>query len=97
MAAMVSLGRPEVSSICSIFLCVWSQRPWQSRQIILLPLDLLHVHLQEFDSQNLGIVDLFLRKPFWFFLSIFSILGSMWLHSRALYILATMDVRVIPQ
>ena len=43
------------------------------------------------------IVDRFLRKPFWFFLSIFSILGSMRLHSRALYILTAIDVRVISQ
>ena len=34
------------------------------------------------------VVDLFLRKPFWF-----SIFGSIQLHSRALYILVTMDVR----
>ena len=43
------------------------------------------------------IVDLFLRKPFWFFLSMLSILGSMRLHSRALYILAAMDVSVVPR
>ena len=43
------------------------------------------------------VVDLFLRKPFWFFLSIFSIWGSMRLRSRALYILVTLDVRVIPR
>ena len=43
------------------------------------------------------VVDLFLWKPFWFFLSMFSILGCMRLRSRALYILAAMDVRVIPQ
>ena len=42
------------------------------------------------------VVDLFLRKPFWFFLSMLSILGSMRLRSRALYILAAMDVSVIP-
>ena len=35
--------------------------------------------------------------PFWFFLSMLSILGSMQLRSRALYILAAMDVSVIPQ
>ena len=34
------------------------------------------------------VVDLFLWKLFWFFLSMFSILDSKWLHSRALYILA---------
>ena len=43
------------------------------------------------------VVDLFLRKPFWFFLSMLSILGSMLFHSRALYILAAMDVSVIPR
>ena len=40
-------------------------------------------------------MDLFLRKPFWFFLIRFSILGSMRLRRRALYILAAIDVRVI--
>ena len=39
-------------------------------------------------------VDWFLPKPFWFVLSIFSILGCMWMHSRALYILAAMEVRL---
>ena len=41
--------------------------------------------------------DLFLWKPFWFFLRIFSILGSMQLRSRALYILTAINVRVIPR
>ena len=40
---------------------------------------------------------LFLRKPFWFFLRMLSILGSRRLRSRALYFLAAMDVSVIPQ
>ena len=44
------------------------------------------------------VVDLFLRKPlFCFFLSMFSVLGSKQLRSRALHILAAMDVRVIPR
>ena len=43
------------------------------------------------------VADRFLRKPFWFFRSIFSISGSMRLLSRALYILAALDVRVIPR
>ena len=30
------------------------------------------------------VVDVFLRKLFWFFLSLLSILGSMWFRSRAL-------------
>ena len=41
------------------------------------------------------VVDLFIRQPFRFFLSMLSILGSMRLRCRALYILAAMDVRVI--
>ncbi len=71
------------------FLCVWSQRPWRSRQIILLPRGFLHVHVVKIYD----VVDLFLRKPFWFF----STLGSMRLRSRTSYIFAAMDVRVIPQ
>ena len=43
------------------------------------------------------VVDLFLWKPFWFFfLSMLSILGSIRLRIRALYILAAMDVSIIP-
>ena len=38
------------------------------------------------------VVDLFLRKPFWFFLNMWSILGSMRFRSKALYILAAIDV-----
>ena len=48
------------------------------------------------DNQICHIMDRFLRKPFWLFLSIFAVLGSMWLRSRTLYILAAMDVRFIP-
>ncbi len=43
------------------------------------------------------VVDLFIRKPFWFFLSMLSILGSMRFRSRALQILAAMDVSVMPR
>ena len=43
------------------------------------------------------VLDLFLRKPFWFFLSMLSILDSKRVRSRALYILAAMDVSVIPR
>ena len=43
------------------------------------------------------VVALFLRKPFWFFLRMLSNLGSMRLRSWALYILAAMDVNVIPR
>ena len=43
------------------------------------------------------VVDLFLQKPFWFFLRMLSILGSMQFCCRELYILAAMDVSVIPR
>ena len=43
------------------------------------------------------VMNRFLRKPFWFFLRIFSIFGSMQLSSRALKILAAVEVEVIPR
>ena len=43
------------------------------------------------------VVDLFLLKPFWFFLRMLSILCSMRFRSWTLYILAAMDVSVIPR
>ncbi len=43
------------------------------------------------------VVDLFLLKPFCFFLRFLSIWGTMWFRSRALKIMAAMDVRVIPR
>ena len=66
------------------FLCVWSQKPWRSRQIILLPLGVFFAHTPSRIRRLVKIcdvVDLFLRKPFWFFLNMWSILGSMQLHS----------------
>ena len=43
------------------------------------------------------VVDLFDRKLFLFSLTMFSILGSIRLRSRVLYILAAIDVSVIPR
>ena len=60
-------------------LCVWSQRPWRSRQIILLPLVFFFARTPSRIRRIVKIcdvVDRFFRKPFWFFLSIFSILVS---------------------
>ena len=65
--------------------------------MILLLLGFLYIHLQEFDSQNLWHNGFIISPKAILFLPMFSILGSMWLHSRALYILAAMDVRVIPR
>ena len=41
------------------------------------------------------VLDLFIWNPFWFFLRMLSIFGSMRLRRRALNILASMDVSVI--
>ena len=80
------------------FLCVWNQRPMKSLQIIVASSFFARIpSIIRRIVKIYDVADLFLRKPFWFFLSIFSILGSMQLRSRALYILATMDVRVIPR
>ena len=89
MATTVSLGEPSASSICSIFsLCMestnnnvaskfFARTPSRIRRIVKI----------------CEVVDLFLRKPFWFFLSIFSILGFY----AVGYIFAAMDARVIPR
>ena len=37
-------------------ICVWRQRPWRSRQIILLPLGFLHVHLLEFEGLSKSVI-----------------------------------------
>ena len=90
------VGRERVL-LAPSFICVWTQRPWRSRQIILLPLGFLHDTPSRIRRivKICEVVDLFLRNLFWFFLSIFSILGSMWLRCRALYILVAMNVTVI--
>ena len=88
------VGRKRVVFAPS-FLNVWSHRPWRIRQLILF--FAMYTFKNSSDCQNCNVVDLFLRKSLWFFLSIFSILGSMRLRSRALYILSAMDVRIIPR
>ena len=74
-------------------LCVWSQRPWRSRQIIVLR--------QGFFARTpsrirrivkiCDVVDRFLQKLFWFFQSIFSILDFMRLRSRAWYVVPSIS------
>ena len=84
------------------FLCVWSQRPWED--------DKLHWWVKVFCTffarspsriwwivKICDIKDCLIRKHFWFILSIFTIFASIRLRSGALYIVATMDVRVIPR
>ena len=97
MAATVSLGRPRARSICSIFpLCmalnaldkstnnsvasrIFARTPFNIRGIVKI----------------CDVVDRFLWKPFWFFLSIYLISGSMLLRSRTLKIFAAIEVRVL--
>ena len=86
MAATVSLGRPYASSICSITPLRMESKALEkstnnivaSRFFARTPSRLRQI------VKICGVVDRFPRKPFWFFLSIFSILGSMRLRSRAL-------------
>ena len=86
IAATVSFGRPYASRICSIFpLCMESKALVKStnsnvacRFFARTPSKILRmVNICEF-------VDQFLRKPFWFFLRMLSILGYMRFPSRAL-------------
>ena len=86
IAATVSFGRPYASRICSIFpLCMESKALVKStnsnvacRFFARMPSRILRM------VSICEVVDLFLRKPFWFFLRMLSILGSMQFHSRAL-------------
>ena len=85
--------------ICSIFpLCMESKALVKSTNNIVASWYFLHVQLKNSTDRRIcEVTDLFLRKPFWFVLNIFSILSSMRLRSRTLYILAAMDVRIIPR
>ena len=99
MAATVSFGIPYVSRICSIFpLCMESKAFVKSTNNIVACRFFACMPSRILQIVNIcEVIDLFLWKPFWFFLRMLSILGSRRLRSRALYILAAMDVRVIPR
>ena len=99
MAATVSFGRPYEGIICSIFpLCMESKAFVKSPNNIVAIRFFVPAPSRILWIVNIcEVVDLFLRKPFWFFLRMLSILGSLLLRSRALYILAAMDVSVIPR
>ena len=80
-------------------LCVLSQRPWRSRQIILLLLRFLLIHLVECDGSSK-----FVTSWIYFSESHFDssyVCSEFWVLCRlrrwALYILVAMYVRVIPQ
>ena len=99
MAATISFGRPYASGICSIF-----SLGMESKAFVKSTNNIVTCRFFAFTPSRVlwivnicEVVDLSLRKPFWFFLRMLSILGSIWLCSRAMYILAAMDVSVIPQ
>ena len=90
MAATVSFGRPKARRICSIF-PLWME----SKALVKSTNNIVASRFFESKPSRIRrivkiceVIDLFLRKPFWFFQSILSIFGSMRLCSRALYILA---------
>ena len=98
MATSVSFGRPYTSWICSIFpLCIESKAFVKSTNNIVACRFFARTPSRILRIVNIcKVKDRFLRKPFWFFLRILSILGSLRLHNRASYILAAMDASVIP-
>ena len=99
VAATVSLCRPKARSICSIFLLCMASKAFEKSTNNIIASEFFTLGLSRIRRivKICDVLDRFLRKPFWFFLSMLSILGSMRLRSRALYILAAMDVRVIPR
>ena len=66
--------RREVFALSS--LCVWSQRQWRCWQMILLPQGFFACTSCRIwrIAKICDVVNQFVRKPFWFFLSMFSIL-----------------------
>ena len=84
MAATVSSGRPHAKGICSIF-PLWME----SKALVNSTNIIVHCKLfartpsriQQIDK-ICEVVDIFFRKPFWFFLRMLSILGYMRLPSH---------------
>ena len=88
----------QASSICSIFpLCMESKVLQKLTNNIVACRVFRRTPTRIRRIVKICDVDQFLRKLFWFFQSIFLILSSMRLRSRALCILADMEVRVIPR
>ena len=92
-------GRLYATKICSIFpLCMESKAFVKSTNNIVAYSCFAHVPSRILRIVKICEVEvLFLLKPFWFFLRMLSNLGSMRLRSRALYILAAIDVSVLPR
>ena len=85
MAATVSLGEGAwTRSICSIFpQCMESNAEEKSTNNIVASRIFASTSRIRRIVKICDVVDRFLRKPFWFFLSIFSIFSSLRLRSRA--------------
>ena len=75
-------------------LCVKNQMLWRYPRTRMLPRGFLLVLLLWFDGWSESVMQwiIFFWKPFWFFLRIFSISGSMQLRSRPLETLAVIEV-----
>ena len=86
IAALVSFGRPYASRICSIFpLCMESKALVKSTNSNVARRFFARTPSRILRMVNIcEVVDLFLRKPFWFFLRMLPILGSMQFRSRAI-------------
>ena len=86
IAVTVSFGRPYASRICSIFpLCMESKALVKSTNSNVACRFFARTPSRILRMVNIcEVVDLFLRKPFWFFLRMLSILGSMRFRSRVL-------------
>ena len=88
---------PYASIICSIFL-LWmeSKALVKSTNNVVACRFFARTSSRILQIVNIDeVVDLFLQKPFWFFLRMLSILGSMRFRSRAWHILAAMELSVI--
>ena len=88
--------RWKASNICSIFpQCMESKALVNSTNNIVACRFFAHPPSRM--RRIVKICDLFLRMAFWFFLSMFPILGFMQLRCRTWCIVAAMDVSVIPR
>ena len=72
------------------FVCVWNQMSKRNLRTLGLPSMIRRL------VKNCDVADRFLRKPFWFFLKVFSTLVRIRLKSWALLTLAAIAVRIIP-
>ena len=82
-ASFFSWGDHMLELFAPSFPCVWNEMLWRNLRKRVSPRRFLPFY-DSMDCYNLYGVDRFLRKPFWFFLRIFSISGPIRLRSKAL-------------